>query len=172
MSCAWYKMGAWDSHADACFERPIWLRQCCPFTACCHAGDGPAPPLHRPPDAAQRQRARACCGAWTRCLTAGSSQGSMPYAQLHYPFENQEASSRPTSLRTLSPRVRWILSLRCQQDTAVAVCLQKPSKALGMRRCIHGAASEKHQATCVRYRLGVRVPGTLWKPAGSHRWQS
>ena len=55
-------------------------------------------PVHRRADPARtrttRPGSRPCAGC-PRCSTAGSSPGSMPFAQVHYPFENARLVRAP-----------------------------------------------------------------------------
>ena len=103
--------------------------------------------------------------------------GAMPYAQLHYPFENRDFFEANFPADFVAEGAPIPSSKRCQPGYSdVAVCLQ-PSCMLGMRRLSHGAACLRStQATrgCERYaRLRVKgMPKYTLETSGSHRWQS
>jgi isoleucyl-tRNA synthetase len=77
----------------------------------------PAPARHRRPHPPQPRRphGQSTMRRVTEVLDCWFESGSMPYAQVHYPFENQEwfeTTPRPTSSSSTSPR-RAAGSTRC-----------------------------------------------------------
>ena len=95
----------------------------------------PAPPVHRRADPAEPRRpdraARRCAASRT-CSTSGSTPGSMPFAQVHYPFENREwfDTPQPGRLHRRVHRADPRLVLR-----ACTCCRRRCSTARRSRTC-------------------------------------